>query len=140
MENKELALITEALDEPTEDRLGGAMGLFSGSAPRMLWRVHDSLKQRGYFDLDPRVVDLARLPGYMEIGPLGVPRFGLSLDLDFRLQLILFIENDSWGYCTLHVLEGPTFRLGDELEFEFGPANRDITYEILDLIDLLRTD
>lgn len=140
MENKELALITVALDEPTEDRLGAAVGLFSSSAPRMLWRVHDSLKQRGHFDLDPRVVDLARLPGYMEIGPLGVPRFGLSLDLAFRLQLIFFIENSSWGYCTLHVLEGPTFSLGDELEFDFGPANRDITYEILELIKLLRAD
>jgi hypothetical protein len=116
------------------------MGLFGGKAPRMLWKVHDSLRQRGHFDLDPRVVDLARLPGYMEIGPLGVPRFGLSLDLAFRLQLVFFIENNSWGYCTLHVLEGPTFKLGDELEFNFGPASRDITYEVLGLIDLLRAN
>lgn len=114
--------------------------MFGRSAPKMLWRVHDSLRQRGHSDLDPRVVDLARLPGYMEIGPLGVPRFGLSLDLAFRLQLIFFIENNSWGYCTLHVLEGPTFALGDQLEFDFGPANRDITYEIIDLIELLRAN
>jgi len=116
------------------------MGLFSPSPKKMLWQVHDSLRARGHFELDPRVVDLARLPGYIDIGPLGVPPLGLSLDLAWRTQLLFFIESGTWGYCTLHVLEGPTFSLGDELEFDFGPANRDITYEILDLVELLRAD
>ena len=116
------------------------MGLFGPSPKKMLWRVQDSLLERGHSDLDPRVVDLARLPGYMQIGPRGVPRFGLSVDLAWRTQLIFFIEGGAWGYCTLTPLEGPTYDLGEQLEFDFGPANRDITYEILSLIDQLRAD
>lgn len=105
----------------------------------MLWRVHDTLRQRELFELDPRVVDLARLPGYREIGPLGVPRFGLSLDLAFRLQLVFFVESRYWGYCTLNVLEGPTFSLGEELEFDFRPANLDISNDILEVVSSLRS-
>ena len=104
----------------------------------MLWRVHDSLRARGQSDLDPRVVELARLPGYMELGPAGIPPFGLSLDLAWRVQLIFFIDGGTWGYCTLEVIEGPSMALGEELEFDFAPANRDITYEILALIEKLR--
>ena len=116
------------------------MGLFGTSSKKMLWTVHDSLHARGYSDLDPRVVDLARLPGYIELSPMGIPRLGLSLDLGFRVQLIFFIAGGTWGYCTLEIFEGPSMALGQELEFNFAPAHRDITYEILALIEKLRAD
>lgn len=116
------------------------MVLFGPRSKKMLWTVHDSLNARGHSDLDPRVVDLARLPGYMELSPMGIPRLGLSLDLGFRVQLIFFIAGGTWGYCTLEIFEGPSMALGEELEFDFAPANRDITYEILALIEKLRAD
>jgi hypothetical protein len=116
------------------------MGLFGPSSKKMLWKVHDSLRARGHSDLDPRVVDLGRLSGYLQIGPMGIPRLGLSLDLAWRVQLIFFITGGTWGYCTLEIFEGPSMALGEELEFDFAPENRDITYEILALIEKLRAD
>lgn len=116
------------------------MGIFGPRPRKILWQVHDSLRSRGHFDLDPRVVDLSLLNGYAEVAHRGIPRFGLSVDLGWRTQLIFFIKGDTWGYCTLHVLEGPSFALGEVLEFNFAPSIRDITYEVLALIETLRVD
>lgn len=114
------------------------MGIFSPSPKKMLWRIEDSLRGQGHTDLDPRVVDLSLLPGYSRIGSMGVPAIALSLDLYWRTQLCVFIKEGMWGYAIVKIVDGPSSELGDVLKFGFAPVSKDITHEILQIVEDLR--
>jgi hypothetical protein len=106
-----------------------------------LWKLHDSLRIRGHDALDPRVVDLSRLPGYAKVAESGIPPVGLSVDLAFRLQLIFFITGSQWGYATIKLTEeAGGFEAGNTLNFNFSPYRRDITYDAIALVEKLRSD
>jgi hypothetical protein len=106
-----------------------------------LWKLHDSLRARGNDNLDPRVVDLSRLPGYARVAESGIPPLGLSVDLGFRLQLIFFITGSQWGYGTIKLTEEfGGFEVGDTVNFNFSPSRRDITYDVIALVEKLRAE
>ncbi len=69
---------------------------------------------------------------------MGVPALALSLDLYWRTQLCLFIKEKMWGYATVKITDGPSSELGEVLEFGFAPASKNITHEILQIVEDLR--
>lgn len=112
-----------------------------GGKKKALWKLHDSLRARGFDDLDPRVVDLSRLPAYSKVAAHGIPAVGLSVDLGFRLQLIFFIVGSQWGYATIKLTEEfGGFEVGNSVNFNFGPSQRDITYDAIALVEKLRAE
>ncbi len=112
-----------------------------GGKKKALWKLHDSLRSLGHNELDPRVVDLSRLPGYARVAERGIPPLGLSVDLGFRLQLIFFITGSQWGYATIKLTEEfGGFELGNTVNLDFSPSRRDITYDAIALVEKLRAD
>jgi len=73
-----------------------------GSKTKLLWRLHDELRERGVPADECLVVNMSRLPGYFVGENRGVPQNFLLVDVNPNNYLAIFVSGEYWEYMEMY--------------------------------------
>jgi hypothetical protein len=104
-----------------------------GGKTKLLWQLHDELRERGLSAEECLVVDLSRKSGYFISKDRGLPPKCLLVDAGPGEYLAFFAKGGHWEYMEMYAAGDEPLPSNLTTE-KFSPVGNSIAHDVLSLL------